>query len=196
MFVFLSSTQSYVLNLQLGISDGLGDLVGQLGFYDELLSIIMVIIWGVVADLYNIKVVYCSGFVFISAGLFLYTLPTTFPLLVLVRLVFAIGGAGCTSMLTAYVSSHSDTTNRGRYGALTGIFSGLGAVCGALFLLRLPTLFNSNLLQGTHYAYYTSGILALLAGVAALFLPKTELQATIGNLRSTVSIALESLKSP
>ena len=196
MFVFLSSTQSFVLNLQLNIVDNVGNLVGILAFYDELVSIVMVFFWGVMADLTNIRLVFCIGFLFMSLGLFLYTIPTTFPFLVLARLVFAIGGAACSSMLTAFVASYSNPNNRGFYAALSGISSGVGAIIGALFLLRLPTMFNTSLLSGTHYTYYIAAIASLVAAVVSLFFPRVPFRYNLANFKESIAVSLKSLKCP
>ena len=67
LFVFLNASQAFVLGELLSVpKEELGNVSGSLAFYDELLSIFMVLIWGVISDSAGRKFVYSIGFLIMA----------------------------------------------------------------------------------------------------------------------------------
>lgn len=61
----------------------------------------MVFVWGVCSDFMGRRLIYSGGFLIMGGGLFLYTYAKNiFPELLLYRLLFSVGGAATSSMLT------------------------------------------------------------------------------------------------
>ena len=55
--VFLNSSVSFVIRDLLGISNGVGDLVGTLGFADELVALVACPVWGILSDRVGVRTV-------------------------------------------------------------------------------------------------------------------------------------------
>ncbi len=55
--VFLNSSVSFVITDLLGIQRGVGDLVGTLGFADELVALVACPLWGMVSDRVGVRTV-------------------------------------------------------------------------------------------------------------------------------------------
>lgn len=55
--VFLNSSVSFVVTDLIGRQDGVGDIVGNLGFVDELVALIACPMWGLLSDKLGIKLV-------------------------------------------------------------------------------------------------------------------------------------------
>ncbi|KAG0646756.1 hypothetical protein D0Z07_6353 [Hyphodiscus hymeniophilus] len=83
--VFLNSSVSFVITDLIGIKDSVGDLVGTLGFVDELVALFACPLWGIISDRLGARNVY--------------------PQLLLVRVFFSIGGAATATMVTAILPS-------------------------------------------------------------------------------------------
>jgi MFS family permease len=140
-FVFLNSTQGFVLREILGIpKENLGFTTGTLVFYDEIVSMCLVAIWGITSDVTGKYLVFGIGFAITSLSFFLFTFARNlYPELLLYRLLFAFGGAACSSMLTAVLADVANERDRGKFAGLVGLVSGLGALLGVFVFLPMPS---------------------------------------------------------
>src|SRR3954451_11603272 len=69
--VFLNSSVSFVITDLIGIKDGVGDIVGTLGFVDEIVALVACPIWGLVSDRSGVRYVAVAGYTVIGLSLFL-----------------------------------------------------------------------------------------------------------------------------
>ncbi|KAJ3173128.1 hypothetical protein HDU88_004587 [Geranomyces variabilis] len=168
IFVFLNSSQGFVLgNIVRVPSSSLGNASGSLTFYDELVSVFAVWLWGIASDHVGRRAVYGSGFFIMAVGLAAFTFPTRlYPDLLLVRLVFAVGGAASSAMMTAVLADYAAEESRGKLAGLVGLVSGCGALLALFVLLRLPPKFG----DGTHGLRVTFLITAGLSLAAAVLM--------------------------
>ncbi|KAI8907611.1 major facilitator superfamily domain-containing protein [Powellomyces hirtus] len=182
-FVFINSSQGFVLGDIIRIpSSELGTASGSLTFYDELVSIVAVYLWGLASDRIGRRAVYGAGFFIMAIGLAGFTFPTKlYPDLLLVRLVFAVGGAASSAMMTGVLADYAAEESRGKVSGLVGLVSGCGALIALFVLLRLPPKFG----DGTHGLRVTFFITAGIS-VAAAVLMWTALQSS-SRMRLAVS---------
>lgn len=90
--VFLNSSVSFVITDLIGIKDGVGDIVGTLGFVDEIVALVACPIWGLVSDRSGVRYVAVAGYTVIGLSLFLFVQAgNVYPQLLLARILFAIG---------------------------------------------------------------------------------------------------------
>ena len=90
--VFLNSSVSFVITDLIGRKDGVGDIVGTLGFVDELVALVACPIWGLVSDRLGVRMVAVVGYLVIGLALFLFVQArNVYPQLLLARIFFAIG---------------------------------------------------------------------------------------------------------
>ncbi|KAK3295468.1 uncharacterized protein B0H64DRAFT_395346 [Chaetomium fimeti] len=109
--VFLNSSVSFVITDLIGIKDGVGDIVGTLGFVDEIVVLIACPIWGLVSDRSGVRYVAVLGYAIIGLSLFLFVQArNVYPQLLLARIFFAVGAAAVTTMVTAILPSLTDET--------------------------------------------------------------------------------------
>ncbi|EAQ91454.1 hypothetical protein CHGG_03389 [Chaetomium globosum CBS 148.51] len=109
--VFLNSSVSFVITDLIGIKDGVGDIVGTLGFVDEIVVLIACPIWGLVSDRSGVRYVAVVGYSIIGLSLFLFVQArNVYPQLLLARILFAVGAAAVTTMVTAILPSLTDET--------------------------------------------------------------------------------------
>lgn len=92
--VFLNSSVSFVITDLIGIKDGVGDIVGTLGFVDEIVVLIACPIWGLISDRSGVRYVAVAGYAIIGLSLFLFVQArNVYPQLLLARVFFAVGAA-------------------------------------------------------------------------------------------------------
>ncbi|TPX56524.1 hypothetical protein PhCBS80983_g04490 [Powellomyces hirtus] len=189
-FVFINSSQGFVLGDIIRIpSSELGTASGSLTFYDELVSIIAVYLWGLASDRIGRRAVYGAGFFIMAIGLAGFTFPTKlYPDLLLVRLVFAVGGAASSAMMTGVLADYAAEESRGKVSGLVGLVSGCGALIALFVLLRLPPKFG----DGTHGLRVTFFITAGIS-VAAAALMWTALQS---RSRMRLAVSRSTTSSP
>ncbi|KAI6246460.1 hypothetical protein HI914_05374 [Erysiphe necator] len=100
--VFLNSVASFVITDLIGIKDGVGDLVGTLGFVDELIAIFACPFWGVLSDRIGVRYVCVAGYTIIGLSLFIFVQAhNVYPQLLFARAFFSIGGAATATMVTS-----------------------------------------------------------------------------------------------
>ena len=100
--VFLNSSISFVVTEVIGQKDAVGDAVGTLGFADELLALVACPVWGLVSDRIGVRAVAVTGYVVVGFSLIgLVKSRNVYPELLVGRLGFSVGGAACSTMVTA-----------------------------------------------------------------------------------------------
>ena len=100
--VFLNSSISFVVTDVIGRKYNVGSAVGTLGFADELLALVACPLWGLLSDRIGVRAVAVLGYVIVGISLVgLVQSNTVFPELLMGRLGFSLGGAACSTMVTA-----------------------------------------------------------------------------------------------
>lgn len=107
--VFLNSSVSFVITNLIGVKDGVGNIVGTLGFADEVVALIACPLWGLVSDRVGVRYVAVAGYTVIGLSLFLFVQArNVYPQLLLARIFFAVGATAATTMVTAILPSLTD----------------------------------------------------------------------------------------
>lgn len=100
--VFLNSSISFVVTEVIGQKEDVGDAVGSLGFADELLALVACPLWGLLSDRIGVRTVAVAGYCIVGLSLICLVKSTNvYPELLMGRLGFSIGGAACSTMVTA-----------------------------------------------------------------------------------------------
>lgn len=100
--VFLNASISFVVTDVIGRKHGVGDIVGTLGFADELVALVACPLWGLLSDKIGVRNVAVVGYLIIGASLMLLVQShNVYPQLLLGRMAFSVGGAACSTMVTA-----------------------------------------------------------------------------------------------
>lgn len=90
--VFLNSSISFVITDLIGVKKGVGDIVGTLGFVDEIVALVACPIWGLVSDRLGVRTVAVIGYSVIGVSLLLFVQArNVYPELLLARIFFAAG---------------------------------------------------------------------------------------------------------
>ncbi|KAM0278318.1 hypothetical protein ACHAQH_005237 [Verticillium albo-atrum] len=104
--VFLNSSVSFVITDLIGVKDGVGDIVGTLGFVDEIVALVACPVWGLVSDRLGVRWVAVIGYTVIGLSLLLFVQAgNVYPQLLLARIFFAVGATAAATMVTAILPS-------------------------------------------------------------------------------------------
>ncbi|KAI1742228.1 hypothetical protein F4680DRAFT_413326 [Xylaria scruposa] len=100
--VFLNSAVSFVITDLLGVKKGVGDIVGTLGFADELVALVACPLWGLLSDRLGVRWVAVLGYTVITVSLVVFVqCRNVYPALILARILFAVGATAAATMVTA-----------------------------------------------------------------------------------------------
>ncbi|KAI9296377.1 MFS general substrate transporter [Neoconidiobolus thromboides FSU 785] len=170
--VFINQIQAFLFAFKYKETAGLGELSATFTLWDEIVSIIMVIVWGLVSDRIGRRITFSLGFLIVGLALFFYTLPSrVLPDLLIVRLFFAIGASAITSMVAAGLADTVGHKN-GMTSGIVGMFSGLGAVVSVFVLVPLPASLEKRTgsqTQSVIVTLYIVGAIAIVWSIINFF---------------------------
>lgn len=127
--VFLSSTQPYLFNTILNIPlENQGALSGRLVLFNELVVIVLIGPLGLLADKIGRRPIYAAGYVFLFIGYMLYPTAESIADLTAYRMIFAVGVACNTAMITTITADYPQNAWRGKLLGLCGLLQGIGVV--------------------------------------------------------------------
>ncbi|OJJ88797.1 putative MFS transporter [Aspergillus glaucus CBS 516.65] len=110
--VFINSSISFVVTDLIGLHEGEGDVVGTLGFADELLALAACPIWGVLSDRVGVRHVCVAGYAIVALALVVFVqAKNIYPQLLLGRLLFSVGGSAVSTMVTAVLPVVTGSTS-------------------------------------------------------------------------------------
>jgi MFS family permease len=137
--VFINVTAPFVLDNYLHIRKGeAGNVAGSLAFYNEIVIIAVSSLWGSLSDKMGRRWVWTAGFYVMGLGFYLYPLATSFWELFIFRVVYAIGAAASSAMITAVLGDYVLYQDRGKASGLVGFVAGCGAVFAVFVYMKIP----------------------------------------------------------
>ncbi|PYI03924.1 MFS general substrate transporter [Aspergillus sclerotiicarbonarius CBS 121057] len=187
--VFVNSSVSFVVTELIGLRDGEGDAVGTLGFADELLALVACPLWGVLSDRIGVRHVCTTGYAIVALALVLFVqAKNIYPQLLLGRLLFSLGGAAVSTMVTAVLpavagshtspqhkptsASQTNAASSSRLAGFVGMCAGCGALVSLVVFLPLPARFQQWGLSPTEAiqrSYYLVAAVSLVISVLCFF---------------------------
>lgn len=176
--VYTSASQAVIISTMLHISDSSGDVTGSLALYGEIMALAMVVFWGTISDRIQKRTVYCFSLLLMGLAVCLYPqVKSLYPGLLLLKLVFSAGSAGCTTMMAAMMTD----VVHGKGGLVSGLIgacSGLGAIFSAFVLFAVPAKLGyvtKSPVQGVVVGWGIIGGCVLFMGIVLWFcLPKSK----------------------
>lgn len=144
-FVFINASQAFVLidSLRTPVSE-IGSATSILSLTNEITILLFAGIFGILSDLLGRRFIFTLGFLLIGLGITLYPFAPSLALLVVFRVVFGMGAAACSSMLTVCIADIAQPEDRGKLAGSSGLGSGLGALFALFVLLPLPLSIGSR----------------------------------------------------
>lgn len=168
---FVPQVQPFLLTEVLEIPKSeQGVLSGNLNFIGEMVIIVCVGFWGSLSDKIGRRAVATFGYLFTAAGIMLYGLADSTLMLAFARATYAAGFAAISTILIALMADYALDKSRGKATGFLGMMNGLGAMVAALFLLRLPALYQGQGFDAQTAALASYATMALVSLLVALAL--------------------------
>jgi len=172
VYTYLVALTPYVLSVNLGLPDGEhGRISGDLQFWQEVVLLASLGIWGALSDRFGRRLTYFLGFLCLFGAYASYAFATTPGELVAFRLVFALGIAATTTNLAAILADYAQYESRGKLTGISFFLNGIGSVSFFIGLTRLPDVFGQrgiDELWAGRYAYLVVAGICLLAALVML----------------------------
>jgi len=145
MLAGMNFLQIYLLEVNLSIPrDEQGFVTGLLATYTEIVAILLIIPFGVLADRIGRRPVMIIGMLFCAAGYGLFPIANSIDELVVYRIIFAIGAAALSAMIPTVGNDYSQEKSRGRLFGFGGFMNGLGVIFMSAGLAQIPTLLSAQ----------------------------------------------------
>jgi MFS family permease len=172
LFTYLATLTPYLLEVNLGVPGNQhGTVTGRLQFWQEVLMLGVIGLWGALSDRIGRRPVYVAGFVLLALAYATYPTATSIDELTAYRLIFGLAIAALTAMIITVAADYAAEDSRGKLTGFTFLLNGIGAVLFFGVLSKLPQW----LIAGGYtpeaagrLAYWLIAALALLAGIVML----------------------------
>jgi MFS family permease len=169
--VFVNISQPYILVERLGVLAGAeGALTGQLAVVSELTVMLSIGLVGVMSDRIGRKQIFAMGLIIFGVAYLLYPAVETTAELFALRMLYGLGVACATAMLSTVLNDYPQEWSRGKLLAVSGIFLGIGAVGSKLVIGGLPAKLISDGTDSTAAWTYTHWLVACICFVSAAIL--------------------------
>ena len=172
LFIYLIAMTPYILRVNVGLDEArFGQVSGDLQFWQELLVIMAIGWWGAMSDRYGRRRIYIIGFLLLTVAYGTYAFSTSVPELIATRLVFALGVAATSALLSAVLADYPAEDSRGKLSGMAFFLNGIGSVIFITQMTKLPGLFESQGATGVvagQYAFFVVAGVAFVAAIAML----------------------------
>lgn len=172
IFTYATALQPYLLEVNIGVpSDQRGAVSGDLQFWQEIVTLLFVGLFGAWSDRAGRRLIYIVGFLITGLAYAAYPFANDIGQLLIYRLIYAVGIAALGGMLATVLADYPVDADRGK---LTGISFFLNAVGALLFfavLTRLPQMyqgFGATETEAGRFAYLTIAAICVLSALIML----------------------------
>ena len=169
LFTYATTMQPYLFEVNIGVPVGdRGVISGDLQFWQEIVTLLCVGLFGAWSDRVGRRAVYVVGFLVTGLAYAAYPFANDLGQLLIYRLIFAIGIAALGGMLATVLADYPVDADRGK---LTGISFFLNAVGALLFfavLTKLPQFYQGYGATETEAGRFAYLSIAAVCVVSAL----------------------------
>jgi MFS family permease len=172
IFTYATTLQPYLLEVNIGVPiEQRGGVSGDLQFWQEIITLMCVGLFGAWSDRVGRRIVYITGFLVTALAYAAYPFANDIGQLLIYRLIYAVGIAALGGMLATVLADYPVDADRGK---LTGISFFLNAVGALLFfavLTRLPSFyqgFGATETEAGRFAYLTISAVCVVSALIML----------------------------
>lgn len=172
LFTYATTLQPYLLQVNIGVpADQRGVVSGDLQFWQEIVSLLFVGLFGAWSDRVGRRIVYIVGFLVTGLAYAAYPFADDLGQLLIYRLIFAIGVAALGGMLATVLADYPVDADRGKLTGLSFFLNAVGALLFFSVLTRLPQFyqgFGATETDAGRFAYLTVSAVCVLSALIML----------------------------
>ena len=166
----MNFSQPYILIEHLGIADPgeAGRITGQLTLITEIMSLLLIWPFGILADRIGRRPVIMLGIGMIGLSYAVYPWATEISQLMAMRVIFGIGVAAAAAMTATIQNDYPVESSRGRVIGFSSAFNALGIVFATRLVSALPKWLQDGGMEPVAAGRYAYGAAALVCFVSML----------------------------
>jgi MFS family permease len=143
IFTYATSLQPYLLEVNIGVPPAeRGVVSGNLQFWQEVVALVMVGLFGAWSDRVGRRMVYVIGFLIAALAYAAFPFANDLGQLMIYRLIFAVGIAALSGMLATVLADYPVNADRGKLTGMSFFLNAVGALIFFTVLSRLPQIFQ------------------------------------------------------
>ena len=167
VFTYATALQPYILAVNIGVPvASRGVVSGDLQFWQEVIALLTVGMFGAWSDRVGRRVVYIVGFLFAALAYAAYPFANDVGQLTIYRLILAIGITALGGMLATVLADYPVDADRGKLTGISFFLNAIGALLFLVVLVRLPQFFQNmgmTELNAGRAAYLTAAAVCLFS---------------------------------
>ncbi len=166
----MNFSQPYILIEHLGIANPgeAGRITGQLTLITEIMSLLLIWPFGILADRIGRRPVIMLGIGTIGLAYAVYPWATDVPQLMAMRVIFGIGVAAAAAMTATIQNDYPTESSRGRVIGFSSAFNALGIVLATRLVSALPKWLQDAGMEPVAAGRYAYGAAAVMCFVSLL----------------------------
>jgi MFS family permease len=169
MLAGMNFLQAYLLDVNLGLPKSeQGFATGILATWTEIVAILLIIPFGVLADRIGRRPLLVAGILFCGAGYGLFPFATNLNELIVCRVVFAVGAASLSAQIPTVGNDYTLERSRGRLFGFSGFMNGLGVIFMSAGLAQIPGVLETRGVEPVTAGlvmFMTAAVLCLLSAL-------------------------------
>ncbi len=172
IFTYITALQPYLLQVNVGVPvEQRGAVSGNLQFWQEIITLLCVGLFGAWSDRVGRRIVYIAGFLITGLAYAAYPFADDVGQLLIYRVIYAVGVAALGGMLATVLADYPVDADRGKLTGISFFLNAVGALIFFAVLTRLPEMyqgFGATETQAGRFAYLTIAAVCVLSALVML----------------------------
>ena len=172
IFTYATALQPYLLEVNIGVPAAeRGVVSGDLQFWQEIVTLMSVGLFGAWSDRVGRRVVYIIGFLIAGLAYAAYPFADDVGQLLIYRLIYAVGIAALGGMLATVLADYPIDADRGKLTGISFFLNAIGALLFFAVLTRLPAMyqgFGATETEAGRFAYLTIAAVCVVSALIML----------------------------
>jgi MFS family permease len=172
IFTYITALQPYLLQVNVGIPvEQRGAVSGNLQFWQEIITLLCVGLFGAWSDRVGRRIVYITGFLVTGLAYAAYPFADDVGQLLIYRVIYAVGVAALGGMLATVLADYPVDADRGKLTGISFFLNAVGALIFFAVLTRLPEMyqgFGATETEAGRFAYLTIAAVCVLSALVML----------------------------